>query len=47
MQQFGGTKSRWPHLWGSIPARPFLGVNPDDEREILDILRKHMLKTWR
>lgn len=45
MQQFGGTKAEFPHLWGDIPARPFLPVTaarelyPDDEREILDVLR--------
>lgn len=35
MMQFGGTKARFPHLWGDIPARPFLGISPDDERDIL------------
>ncbi|WP_248594777.1 hypothetical protein [Candidatus Accumulibacter contiguus] len=29
MQQFGGTKARFPHLWGDIPARPFF---PDAQR---------------
>lgn len=29
MQQFGGQKSRFPHLWGDIPARPFF---PDAQR---------------
>lgn len=29
MQQFGGKKSEFPHLWGDIPARPFF---PDDKR---------------
>lgn len=38
MQQFGGSKSEFPHLWGDIPARPFLGLSGDDERAILDIL---------
>lgn len=23
LQQFGGSKSKFPHLWGDIPARPF------------------------
>lgn len=26
MQQFGGKRSQFPHLWGDIPARPFLPV---------------------
>lgn len=29
IQQFGGKKSEFPHLWGDIPARPFLPVHPD------------------
>lgn len=33
MQQFGGTKGQFPHLWGSIPARPFM---PVDARGVLD-----------
>lgn len=38
MQQFGGTKSSFTHLWGDIPARPFLGLSAEDERNILEIL---------
>lgn len=30
MQQFGGKKSRFPNLWGDIPARPFLGISHSD-----------------
>lgn len=30
MMQFGGTRSRFPHLWGDIPARPFLGDSEED-----------------
>ena len=26
MQQFGGTKASFPHLWGDIPVRPFLPI---------------------
>lgn len=37
MQQFGGAKSAFPHLWGDIPARPFLGISPEDEVNLLDI----------
>lgn len=45
IQQFGGKKSEFPHLWGDIPARPFLPVTPgghlygDEEDEILNVLR--------
>ncbi|WKE64343.1 phage virion morphogenesis protein [Gallaecimonas kandeliae] len=38
MMQFGGTRAQFPHLWGDIPARPFLGVTPEDEAEILAIV---------
>ncbi|MDO8180162.1 MAG: phage virion morphogenesis protein [Undibacterium sp.] len=27
MQQFGGTKAQFPHLWGDIPARPFMPMD--------------------
>jgi phage virion morphogenesis protein len=35
MMQFGGTKAQFPHLWGDIPARPFLGVSEEDRAGIL------------
>ena len=41
MQQFGGGKSQFPHLWGDIPARPFLGFSDADQADILAILREH------
>jgi len=34
MQQFGGRKSEFPHLWGDIPARPFLGLSAGDVADI-------------
>lgn len=37
MMQFGGTKSKWPHLWGNIPARPFLGMSDEDKQGVMDI----------
>lgn len=42
MQQFGGSKSTFPNLWGDIPARPFLGVSDEDERSILDIVEGYL-----
>jgi phage virion morphogenesis protein len=42
MMQFGGTKAEFPHLWGDIPARPFLGISAEDEIHIVDILRQHL-----
>ncbi len=35
MQQFGGSKSDFPNLWGDIPARPFF---PDADRGLPDEL---------
>lgn len=44
MQQFGGQKSKFPNLWGDIPARPFLGISDADEQMIVsnvaDYLRR-------
>lgn len=34
MQQFGGSKAQFPHLWGDIPARPFLGISDADEAQM-------------
>lgn len=42
MQQWGGTKSQWPHLWGDIPARPYLGLSESDETAILDIVYRYL-----
>lgn len=36
MMQFGGTKAKWPHLWGNIPARPFIGLSDSDRTNVLD-----------
>ncbi len=42
MQQFGGSRSAFPHLWGDIPARPFLGVSAEDETNVLDIIGEYL-----
>lgn len=42
MHQFGGSKARFPHLWGSIPARPYLGLSADDRSTILRIVARHL-----
>lgn len=42
MQQFGGSKSAFPHLWGDIPARPFLGLSAEDEVQVLDIIGDYL-----
>lgn len=41
MQNFGGTKAEFPHLWGDIPGREFVGLSDDDEDEVLAILADH------
>ncbi len=41
MQNYGGTKAEFPHLWGDIPSREFIGLNVDDEDEVLGILADH------
>lgn len=38
MMQFGGSKSTYPHLWGDIPARAFLGISQQDEVDIYEII---------
>jgi len=42
MQHFGGSKGEFPHLWGDIPARPYLGVSDADEREVFDIISRYL-----
>jgi len=42
MQHFGGAKAEFPHLWGDIPARPFLGISDDDEDAVLNIIAAHL-----
>lgn len=43
MQNFGGQKSDFPHLWGNIPARPFLGTSEADKTNIAELVRSYML----
>lgn len=48
IQQFGGTKSAFPQLWGDIPARPFMPLNADGspspvaEKIVLEIVERHI-----
>lgn len=48
MQQFGGTKAKFPHLWGDIPARPFLPVTlsgdlyPAEREAIVATLNRYL-----
>lgn len=42
MQQFGGKKSEFPHLWGDIPARPFLGISDRDRVTIEQVVSDYL-----
>ncbi|WP_342596323.1 phage virion morphogenesis protein [Salinicola lusitanus] len=42
MQHYGGEQSEFPHLWGDIPGREFLGVSSDDRDEVLDTLSLYL-----
>ncbi len=48
MQQFGGTKQQFPHLWGDIPARPFMPIDdqgklmPQAETEIIQVMQDYL-----
>lgn len=44
--EFKTKKGSFPIPWGDIPPRPFLGVSPDDERAITDIISDHVASTW-
>lgn len=39
---FGKTKTGRPVPWGDIPARVWLGISAEDERNILDIVDEHL-----
>lgn len=40
--EFGTTSRGGPIPWGDIPARPFLGIGPSDEKDILDIASRFL-----
>jgi phage gpG-like protein len=45
MMNFGGTKAQFPHLWGDIPARPFMPISklPNQwEKDIVEIIKRHI-----
>jgi phage virion morphogenesis protein len=49
MMQFGGEQADFPHLWGDIPARPYLPVDAegrlqhDAEEAIFDLALAHLV----
>ncbi len=44
MQQFGGKKSKFPNLWGDIPARPFLGISDADEQMVVNTVGDYLTR---
>lgn len=48
MHQFGGKKSDFPHLWGDIPARPYMPIdtngslNNEAENAVLKTIYMHI-----
>lgn len=40
--EFGTTSRGGPIPWGDIPARPFLGIGPQDEEDILAIAARFL-----
>lgn len=47
MMHFGGKKADFPHLWGDIPARNFVGLSSADAREILALMLDHLQRAAR
>jgi len=43
MMQYGGTKAQFSHLWGDIPARPFVGVSAEDKQKMLTSVSNYLL----
>jgi phage virion morphogenesis protein len=44
MQQHGGTKGDFPHLWGDIPARQYLGASDADKANVVSLVRRYLLE---
>ncbi|KJZ61692.1 phage virion morphogenesis protein [Pseudomonas fluorescens] len=50
MMQFGGDQADFPHLWGDIPARPYLpmdaegNLQPETEEAILELALNYLEK---
>lgn len=49
IQQFGGKKAEFAHLWGDIPARPFLPVDaagnlaPQARAAVTEVIQEYLL----
>lgn len=44
MMHFGGSKADYPHLWGDIPARNYLGASAADETILTDLIANHLME---
>lgn len=44
MMHFGGARAEFPHLWGDIPARPFLGLSDRDRSDVAEIIGEWLLR---
>ncbi|WP_140919130.1 phage virion morphogenesis protein [Limnobaculum xujianqingii] len=42
--QYGQTRHGVPLPWGDIEARPFIGLSPEDEEDILDLLERYLAR---
>ena len=42
MMHYGCKKAIFPHLWGDIPARPYMGMNDNDRASVLNIINRIM-----
>ena len=44
MMHYGGSKSEYPHLWGDIPARNYLGASAADGTILLDMVKSYLIE---
>ncbi len=44
--QYGNTTKGSPIPWGNIPARPFLGLSPQDTTSIHETFNHHLQTRW-
>ena len=44
MMHYGGTKADYPHLWGDIPARNYLGASNNDVTILTDLIKNYLIE---
>lgn len=42
--EFGRTRRNGPIPWGDIPARPFVGLSPEDQVNLIDLSLEHIAR---